>query len=269
MAFQRPKNDPLSSYYNSGWRNHPNFLWNSGSNAMVPNSQPRMFPVNNSQPISHLSNSFQRLTFLGIPNAPPPPLPPPTAQVQPPLGYTDTDKLERRINNNVERMINTNMERMMRMMTEQFFHLASSSRERGTFLSQPKVNPKGHASPSTGNPNEPMRKVNAVISLHSGREVDNQVRNHNEPCECPCINSSRILLPLLLQRLVHPVSRGMLLMVLSMLQIVFLHLSHLLREISFKRKTPLTWQVLHLLGILPPLLLLRKSRCLCLLFPIG
>jgi len=39
-------------------------------------------------------------------------------QVQPPPGYTDIDKLEKRINNNVERIINANMERMMRMMIE-------------------------------------------------------------------------------------------------------------------------------------------------------
>ena len=133
MAFQRPKNDPFSPYYNPRWRNHPNFLWNSGSNAMVPNSQPRMFPVKNSQPISHPSNSFQRPAFSIVPNAPRPL--PPIAQVQPPPSYTNIDKLERRINNNVERMINANMERMMRMTTEQFFQLASSSKELGTFPS--------------------------------------------------------------------------------------------------------------------------------------
>ena len=36
-------------------------------------------------------------------------------------GYTDIDKIETRINNNVERMINANTEKIMRMMTEQFF----------------------------------------------------------------------------------------------------------------------------------------------------
>ena len=76
--------------------------------------------------------------------------------------------MERRINNNVERMINANMERMIRMMAEQFFQLALSSREPCTFLSQPKVNPKGHTSPSSGNPSELVRKVNAMISLRSG-----------------------------------------------------------------------------------------------------
>jgi len=63
-------------------------------------------------------------------------------------------------------MINANMERMMRMMTEQFFQLALSSREPCTFLSQTKVNRKGHTfSFSSANPSEPVRKVNAVISL--------------------------------------------------------------------------------------------------------
>jgi len=38
MASQRHKNDPFSPYYSSRWRNHPNFSWNSGPNAMVPNS---------------------------------------------------------------------------------------------------------------------------------------------------------------------------------------------------------------------------------------
>jgi len=52
---------------------------------MVPNSQPRMFPGNNSKPISHPSHSIQRPAFSGMPNAPRPP--PPIAQVQPPPGH--------------------------------------------------------------------------------------------------------------------------------------------------------------------------------------
>ena len=45
----------------------------------------------------------------------------PITQVRTPRGYTNIDKIERRINNNMERIINANMEKMMRMMTEQFF----------------------------------------------------------------------------------------------------------------------------------------------------
>jgi len=70
-------------------------------------------------------------------------------------------------------MISTDMERIMKMMIEQFFQLASSFREPSTFLTQPEVDPKGHASSSSGNPNEPVKKVNAVISLRSGREANN------------------------------------------------------------------------------------------------
>ena len=67
------------------------------------------------------------------------------------------------------------------MMIEQFYQLTSSSRELSTFLSQPEVNPKGH-SPSSSSANliEPVRKVNAVITLWSTEEIDNQVRNPNE-----------------------------------------------------------------------------------------
>ena len=80
-------------------------------------------------------------------------------------------------------MINANMETMIRIITKQFSQLAQSYREPDTFLSQLEV--KGHASSSSGNPNEPMRKVNAVISLHSDQEVDNQVRKPNETCSYP------------------------------------------------------------------------------------
>ena len=116
-----------------------------------------MFPSNNSQLISHPSNSCQRPHFQGIPNAPRPL--PPITQVQPPPGHIDIDQIERRLNN---------MEKMMRLMTEQFSQLASSFREPGTFPSQPEVNPKGLPSSSGLPPNDNVRKINVVISLRSG-----------------------------------------------------------------------------------------------------
>ena len=83
-------------------------------------------------------------------------------------------------------MISANMEIVMRIMTEQFFQLASSSRKSSTFLSQPEVNPRENTSSSSVvNPSESVTKVNAVISLRSGRETDNQMRNPNEPCRYP------------------------------------------------------------------------------------
>jgi len=70
----------------------------------------------------------------------------------------------------MERMMNANMEKVMRLMTEHFYQLASSSREPDTFLSQP---------------NDNVRKINVVISLKSGRDVDNQVGNSKEPYKFP------------------------------------------------------------------------------------
>jgi len=37
MAYERPKNDPYAPTFDPGWRNHPNFSWSSGPNAVVPN----------------------------------------------------------------------------------------------------------------------------------------------------------------------------------------------------------------------------------------
>jgi len=51
-----------------------------------------------------------------MPSAPRPPLF--ASKIQHPLGYTDVDKIERRINNNLDGMTNTDIEKMMRMMTE-------------------------------------------------------------------------------------------------------------------------------------------------------
>ena len=62
---------------------------------MGPTSQPRVFPSNNSQPISRPSNSCQRLTSQGLPNAPRPPPPPLIAQIQFRPRYTDIDKIEK------------------------------------------------------------------------------------------------------------------------------------------------------------------------------
>jgi len=49
------------------------------------------------------------------------------------------------------------------------------------------VNPKGLvSSPSFGSSSsENVRKINAIISLRSGRKIDNQVGNSKEPCKFP------------------------------------------------------------------------------------
>jgi len=111
--------------------------------------------------------------------------PPPVTQIQPTPGYTDIDKIERRLNSSIERMVNANIKKMMRMMTEQFFQLASSSKEASTFPNQPEMNPKGLVSSFGPSTFENVRKINAIISFRSVQEIDNQVENFKEPCKFP------------------------------------------------------------------------------------
>ena len=48
------------------------------------------------------------------------------------------------------------------------------------------MKPKGLSSSSSGpRPNDNVRKINAVISLRPGREIDNQVENFKEPSKFP------------------------------------------------------------------------------------
>ena len=87
-------------------------------------------------------------------------------------------------------------------------------------------------------------------------------------------NSLRNLLPLL-QQLSHPVSEEMLLMVSPMILILLtILLSHHLKKMNLKGKTPLSQLTLLLLRVillllLLLLLLLKKSICLCLILSIG
>ena len=95
------------------------------------------------------------------------------------------------------------------------------------------MNPKGHATSSLSvNPSEPVREVNVIISLSLGREMNTQVGNSNKPCKYP-YNFFQILL---IKKLVHRVSQGMLLMVSSMILLILCLLSHVLIKRNLKRK---------------------------------
>ena len=61
--------------------------------------------------------------------------------------------------------MNTNMRKMMRLMTEQFYQLASSSREPDTFSNQPVVNSKGLPSSSGPPSNDNVRKLMQLYIL--------------------------------------------------------------------------------------------------------
>ena len=79
----------------------------------------------------------------------------------------------------MERMLREDNERMLKTITEQFSQSAIGNKEKETFPSQPKTNPKGGTSfSSTSNS---FRKINTIITLKSGEEIDNHVGdNSNE-----------------------------------------------------------------------------------------
>jgi len=84
----------------------------------------------------------------------------------------------------MERMLRENNKRMLKLITKQFSQTAIANREKGTFPSQPETNPKGKI--SSGSTPDTFRKVNAIITLRSGKEIDNHVEdNLNEKSNTP------------------------------------------------------------------------------------
>jgi len=73
---------------------------------------------------------------------------------------------------------------MLKEIIEQFFQSAMTNKEKRTFPSKPETNPKGRTSSSSIH--DTFRKVNATITLSSGKEIDNHVRdNFNEKSNMP------------------------------------------------------------------------------------
>jgi len=61
--------------------------------------------------------------------------------------------------------------KMLRVMIEQFSQFAIVNKVKGTFFSHSEIDLKGGTSSSSVPDN--LRKVNAIITLRLGREVDN------------------------------------------------------------------------------------------------
>ena len=127
-----------------------------------------------------MNSSQPRPNYQGFSNGPRQPVPPPpkasNARSQPPPGYSELDKYERRIRSDMERMLTENNKRMLKLITKQFSQTAIANREKGTFPSQPETNPKGKI--SSGSTPDTFRKVNAIITLRSGKEIDNHVEDN-------------------------------------------------------------------------------------------
>ena len=187
-----PRNDPYSSTYNPGWKHHPNFSWNQGQGQHQPHppqfqNQHQSFQNFQSQPpVFHKppSNSFSHQNHA----------PYPTQTTSHPPGFHESDKRINSLEKTLDALLKstTNLaqsqQTFMQTMTQdrqilnastqaisklevQMSQLASAmhEREKNKLPSQPEVNPKF---PLNQRPHE---NVNAVISLRSGKHVDNHV----------------------------------------------------------------------------------------------
>ena len=109
MAYQGLKNDPYAPTFNPGWGNHSSFSWNNGPNKAVLTKYGGL-PTNLSQTMPRPNyQGFSKGSRLAVPH----PMVS-NAQSQPAHGYSELNKYERRIKNDMKRMLRENNERMLR-----------------------------------------------------------------------------------------------------------------------------------------------------------
>jgi hypothetical protein len=168
--FQKPSSGPYSETYNLGWRNHPNFSWKQNQPTTSQGGAPHYPPGFSSsyqnqgclaQPVS--SSSYQAPTQA------------PTSSTQS-LEETMREfmKMTGQSISDVRHstMVNTQAISKLEMQMGQLAnHLCE--RDKGKLPSQVVNNPKACNSGNSSN----QEHVQAIVTLRSGKRVDNQVVN--------------------------------------------------------------------------------------------
>ena len=138
-----PANNPYSPTYNPGWRNHPNLSWGQS---------------NNDQTRPKFSNNFQNPPYQN---------PPPSFQYS---------QMETRLSN-LERKVDTivkSNDTLAQVLTRIEMQMNQQERQKGTLPSQPFPNPRNSSQAHLAEENH-MSQCNAIHTLRSGKQVDNQV----------------------------------------------------------------------------------------------
>ncbi|RVW18672.1 Retrovirus-related Pol polyprotein from transposon 17.6 [Vitis vinifera] len=160
--FRPNTNAPYGNTYNSSWRNHPNFSWKPRPPPYQPQGQTQapQQPSSVEQAIANLSKVMN--DFVGEQRA---------------INSQLHQKIE-----NVESSLNKRMDGMQNDLYHKIDNIQYSiSRltnlntvnEKGKFPSQPSQNPKGvHEVETQEGDSSKLREVKAVITLRSGKEVD-------------------------------------------------------------------------------------------------
>jgi hypothetical protein len=209
--YRKPTSGPFAETYNPGWRNHPNFSWKQnqpqnqgGTSTQTHNQYPFGFP-SQAQNQFRSSHQAQPPAFQSTTQVPPP---------EPQSSFEDTVKAFIQVSSQNIQGLNQTVQELKTatmsnsqtiqelknefMDSKQFTHQAIAKmeaqigqlanqmgeREKGKFPSQPMPNLKGQfviggsSASSYG-----QDHVQAITTLRSGKQVDNQVAMPKEATE--------------------------------------------------------------------------------------
>ncbi|RVW82505.1 hypothetical protein CK203_046276 [Vitis vinifera] len=167
----RPNNNaPYGNTYNSSWRNHPNFSWKPRPPPYQPQAQTQAPQQTSSveQAIVNLSKVMG--DFVGEQKAI-------NSQLHQKIENVESSQIKRMegMQNDLSQKID-NIQYSISRLTN-----LNTVNEKGKFPSQPSQNPKGvHEVETQEGESSKLREVKAVITLRSGKEVDQ-----------PCLSASK------------------------------------------------------------------------------
>ena len=159
----RPNNNaPYGNTYNSSWRNHPNFSWKPRPPPYQPQAQTQAPQQTSSveQAIVNLSKVMG--DFVGEQKAI-------NSQLHQKIENVESSQIKRMdgMQNDLSQKID-NIQYSISRLTN-----LNTVNEKGKFSSQPSQNPKGvHEVETQEGESSKLREVKAVITLRSGKEVD-------------------------------------------------------------------------------------------------
>ncbi|RVW66636.1 hypothetical protein CK203_063601 [Vitis vinifera] len=194
----RPNNNaPYGNTYNSSWRNHPNFSWKPRPPPYQPQAQTQAPQQTSSveQAIVNLSKVMG--DFVGEQKAI-------NSQLHQKIENVESSQIKRMegMQNDLSQKID-NIQYSISRLTN-----LNTVNEKGKFPSQPSQNPKGvHEVETQEGESSKLREVKAVITLRSGKEVDQplpKVRQDEELMSKKTLVKERITKKRRVGRKVHP-----------------------------------------------------------------
>jgi hypothetical protein len=174
--YPKQSNGPYSETYNLGWCNHPNFLWKQnqsvdqgGASHHAHNQYLPRFPLTFPNH-GHLAQPASTSAYQAPTQAP--------ASMSQSLEETLRDfmKMTGQSINDVRSttMVNTKVIAKLEMQMGQLANHIGE-RDKSKFPSQPVSNPKAFTTGNSSSQAQGQKHVHAIVTLRSGRQVDNQV----------------------------------------------------------------------------------------------